>query len=407
MDINTKIALINPPSPFLIEQNVMPPLGLWYIKSSLEADGFKNVDIYDLGIEDQKIPDEYDVYGITATSPQWSEAVALAQEFRSRQAVLMVGGAHVGNVPEDGVVAGFDYVIVGEGEKAIQNIETGKSLQIIRMPRHHHLDDLPFPDRSQTWLYSYYIGAYPATTMMTSRGCPFSCSFCCKGIWGKKYTERSAENVLLEVDYLMQGYSYEAIMFFDDTFTINKNRLKELCQGFDLRGLIWRSFTRANQLDYDTAKRMADSGCYEIGVGVETGSEAIALSIQKGETIKEQRRGLLEAKRAGLRVKVFIIVGLPGESWETIQETEKFLNEIQPDDLDISILSVYAGSDIFKNPTKYDITFGEPTFYKGKPHDYECNVSTSLMTGREIIQARENLYDKFKKIKNTIHILTG
>jgi radical SAM superfamily enzyme YgiQ (UPF0313 family) len=196
-------------------------------------------------------------------------------------------------------------------------------------------------------------------------------------------------------------------MFFDDTFTINKNRLKELCQGFDLRGLIWRSFTRANQLDYDTAKRMADSGCYEIGVGVETGSEAIALSIQKGETIKEQRRGLLEAKRAGLRVKVFIIVGLPGESWETIQETEKFLNEIQPDDLDISILSVYAGSDIFKNPTKYDITFGEPTFYKGKPHDYECNVSTSLMTGREIIQARENLYDKFKKIKNTIHILTG
>jgi anaerobic magnesium-protoporphyrin IX monomethyl ester cyclase len=399
MNKDTRIVLINPPSPFLIEQNVMPPLGIWYMKSSLEADGFNNVDVYDLGIEDLEIPDEYDVYGITATSPQWPEAVALAQKLRSRQKILMVGGAHVGNMPHDGVGAGFDYVIVGEGEKAIQSIEIGKSDQVVYMPRHRNLDELPFPDRSQTWRYSYYVGSHNATTMMTSRGCPFSCSFCCKGIWGKKYMERSSDNVIQEVDQLMQGYGYEAIMFFDDTITINKNRLKELCQGFNTRGLVWRSFTRANQLDHDTAKRMADSGCYEIGVGVETGSEMIAQSIQKGETIEEQKQGLLEAKRAGLRVKVFIIVGLPGESWETIEETERFLDEMQPDDLDISILSVYAGSDIFKNPTKYDLTFGEPTFYKGKPMHYEAHISTSSMTGEEILQAREKLYNKFKKIK--------
>jgi radical SAM superfamily enzyme YgiQ (UPF0313 family) len=96
-------------------------------------------------------------------------------------------------------------------------------------------------------------------------------------------------------------------------------------------------------------------------------------------------------------VKVFVIVGLPGEKWETIRETDDFLAETQPDDLDVTVLSVYPGSDIAKHPEKYDVCFGGPTYYKGKPGQYQASVSTSEMTGREIVTAREMLHSKYKK----------
>jgi radical SAM superfamily enzyme YgiQ (UPF0313 family) len=124
---------------------------------------------------------------------------------------------------------------------------------------------------------------------------------------------------------------------------------------------------------------------------VESGSQKILDGIRKQETVDDNRQAVLMMRKAGIRSKVSVIVGLPGESWETVEETRKFIEETQPDELDVGILQVYKGTDIWKNPQNYELTFSEPTFYKGRPGEYQCKVSTPYMTSEELISARELL----------------
>lgn len=232
--------------------------------------------------------------------------------------------------------------------------------------------------------------------MITSRGCPHNCAFCSKDVWGRRYVARSVESVAEEIAQVHR-MGYKAIMFYDDTFVIGHDRLCGICEELRQRGITWRAFVRTDEVNEDILRMMRLSGCAEIGVGIESGSPEILAGVNKRETIEDHRQCIKTAHKVGLRVKGFVIVGLPGETWETVAETDQFLEEIQLDDLDISILSVYAGSDIYKHPKNYDLSFDYPSFYKGKPGKYEAHVSTSQMSAREIVLAREMLHKKHKK----------
>jgi radical SAM superfamily enzyme YgiQ (UPF0313 family) len=180
-------------------------------------------------------------------------------------------------------------------------------------------------------------------------------------------------------------------MFYDETFMADKERLIRLCEEFKNRQLVWRALGRSDNADLDIYKLMKDSGCREIAIGIESGSQTILDNIHKHTTVEQNRHCIQLIHQAGLRVKAFMIVGLPGESWETISKTDKFLAETKPDALDISILSVYPGSAIYKHPQNYDVKFGKPTQYKGRQNAYLCNISTSFMTSEEILRAQEML----------------
>ncbi len=395
MNKSTRIALINPESQFLIDQGVMPPLGLWYIMSSLKKNGYKNVEFFDLGLGDI-IPDGFDLYAVSATTPQWKVALELLPEI-SKKGITIIGGSHVTLKRQDGIDSGYDFIFIGEGEHLNTYLSLKSKERVIVADKIKDLNNIPFPDRTNIARYSYLINGIEATTMMTSRGCPFNCAFCCKGVWGRTYRERSPDNVIEEVNILMDQYGYNAIMFFDDTFMVNIKRLEKLCKHFKKRNLTWRAFGRSDQLSLEIATMMKDSGCVEVGIGIETGSQRIANGINKNESVDVQKKAIANCKSVGLKVKAFMIIGLPGEDEESIKETERFVEETQPDDIDFSILSVLPGSDIYNHPEKYDIEFGEPTFYKGKPGEYNCQVRTSALSSEMIVEARERLFTKFKK----------
>jgi radical SAM superfamily enzyme YgiQ (UPF0313 family) len=135
---------------------------------------------------------------------------------------------------------------------------------------------------------------------------------------------------------------------------------------------------------------MADCGCVEIGMGIESGSDTILKIVNKGETIATIKKAIRMLKSAGIRIKGFFIIGLPGESMETLTETRQFLDEVKLDSIDCKIFQPYPGSPIFDNRKDYDINWKDiemhNQFYKGRPGEYFGNVYTSNLTSKEIIK---------------------
>lgn len=377
------ITLVNPRSPFLENEAVMPPLGIMYLSSTLKAKGIPTR-IVDLGLGDP-LPDG-DLL-VTGTTPQSEEMLRLHGSGR----YTVAGGPHASIDPES-LSGSFSLVVAGEGEELIEHIVKERPTGFLRAKRVRNLDRLPFPDRSQAHRYNYRIDGRPATTMISSRGCNGKCSFCCKAVMDKGIFLRSAQNVLDEVREIKQ-LGFGAVMFYDDTIAINRKRIEEICSGMEGLDMRFRCFVRSDQVDEELFKRMAQAGCHEVLVGIESGSQKLLDNIRKQESIEQQKNAIIWGKKQGLKVKALMMVGLPGESWETIEESRSFIEETRPDELDVSILTVYKGTDIELHPEKYDIKFTRASWYKGRSGEYRSTVSTSSMSAAEIVQAREMLWN--------------
>jgi anaerobic magnesium-protoporphyrin IX monomethyl ester cyclase len=380
-----KIILVNPKSPFLMDSAVMPPLGIMYLAAVLKEKGVK-VEICDMGLGEE--PGDGDLY-ITGTTPQEAEMLKL-----QRNPYTVVGGPHASVDPE-ALKNKFDLVVVGEGEEVIHKIIKTKPEGMITTPRIRNLDSLPFPDRTKAGKYHWLIGGEKATTMITSRGCTGRCSFCCKAVMDKGIYFRSPKNIIEEVKEI-KAMGFGAVMFYDDSLAMKRDRLFEICRSIEKVDIIWRCFIRGDQVNQEMLNAMAQSGCYEILIGTESGSQKILNSIRKNETVTQNKNAIMMAKKAGIRVKALMIAGLPGETWDTIEESRQFLEETKPDDLDVTILSVYKGCDIYQNPHRYDLNFREPTWYKGRNDEYESTVQTSHLSESDIVKAQKMLFNIIK-----------
>ncbi len=396
-----KVALIQPASPFLIDSAVHGPLGLWYLGAALKRAGHEVV-YCDRGLGDA-LPDDCDVWCVTGTTPQRDD---MAHVIRAAgNTPVIVGGPHASADPAD-VALNMDgnvVVVVGEGEQILPEIlaHPMDDMVIVHAPRIMNLDALPFPDRSQAGRYHYYLRdrygvEHECATAITSRGCPHGCTFCSGGVWRRKYTARSAGNVIAEMWMLRDRYT--AVHFYDDSLAIDRKRLRALCDGLRETELVWRCFVRADQVDAGTLRHMAASGCVEIGLGVESGAQSVLDAIHKGETVQQQAACIQWAHDAGVRVKAFLVVGLPGESAHTIAQTEAFLKQTQPDDIDVSVLQLYPGAPLYDLPTGLTIE-GPSAWYKGKPGKYSCAHSTEWLRADEICDARDYLEAAYKGVR--------
>ncbi len=392
-----QVCLVSLPSPFLIDDKVFPSLGLLYIGQYLKSRQYK-VHVHDGPIED--IPTGYDVYGISATTPQFPQAVEALKEIRSfgYKSQVIIGGPHASVDPESCRNAGFDGVVLQAGEASMD----------LMMKHGCHLIDTPFagnihPDRSLIDItsYKYRVDGRLATSVMTTRGCPYRCAFCCK--INKKVTIYPANFVIDELRHLKDHYGYKAFMFFDDIFILDTKRLHTILDEITPWDIRWRGFVRADiaaRNGLDMAKRMYNSGCREVGMGIESGSDLILKLIQKDETTEELKRGIATLKEAGIRVKGFLIIGLPSESPETIEETRRFLKSSGLDDMDFSLFTPYKRSTIFDHQKEFDINWNsidlQKMWYKGTPGEYEAQVWTSTMSSKDLVDARDSLEREFK-----------
>jgi len=404
--------LVNPPSKFLIDDNVFPTLGLLYIGAYLKVADYGDVSVLDLnGMHTMPEIIDADIVGFYSNTPQFPSVLKLKETLKSaninKSAAYVIGGPHVSSRPVD-AESYFDYVVMGEGERAfldiIKGVDTGKRLpeKVIKYNYIKDLDSIPFPDRDLVDLksYRYLINGDLATTLITSRGCPYGCAFCANNAWGKTLRLRSPQNIIDELRILIDKYDYRTFMFFDDTMTVHRKRMEILCEMLKKLNITYRCFIRADTVDKDILAKMKESGCVEVGMGMESGSQRILNIVNKGQTVVQNMRAVKWCKEVGLSIKGFFVVGFPGEDAESVRETIDFIGKSRVDDLDITMFTPYPGSKIYQEKDKYDIRFKgtyEDSWYKGKPGSYRSSVSTSSLSSEKIANIRDEIEKRFKK----------
>lgn len=362
------IVLIQPPNKVLSQPTMYFGLGLLYVAASLEETGHnvKIVDFRDKSIDFSLIP-EADYYGITATTGEIEDAKFISHGLKKwrKNAITIIGGPHATILPQD-CVEDFDYVIVGEGEKAIVEVLEGKWIgKLAHSPPIENLDSIPFPARhllpeeavfSQTLYMGEKYGKGPkSTTIISSRGCPFRCSFCAN-VLPQKVRFRSPENFVNEIKFLQDRYDCHHFRFVDDNFTLNKQRVLQICDLLEPCDVHYRAQARSNLLDAEICQALKTSGCEEMGLGVETADDHVLKLNNKQETVSHHKKAIRLLKEAGIYAKAYFMVGLPGSTNKTIQKNMDFVKETQIDKYTVSIFMPYPGCEVANNPEKFGVT---------------------------------------------------
>lgn len=355
-----KIVLIFPPNIYQTKQS-MPPLGIAWLASVLRENGFKDVVLIDsmanrysnediIGLLKKQGPDLVGIsFGTQIRFSAFDLTRLIKKEFP--KIPIVVGGPHptltsqdtLENIPE------IDTVVRGEGEISFLNlvkaIESGRDLlgvrgisfrdkngRIIHNSREspiQDLDILPLPARDLLPMEKYdkttTLSKKRATSILSSRGCPYHCVYCSTSEqWGHSIRHRSPQNVVDEIEYVLKTYPFlEGIRFFDDVFTMDKNRVLEICDQILKRklNLVWECEARANTIDEEIVKAMKKAGCEFIDLGIESGSDRILRNIKKQITVEQAIEAAKIIKKAGIGLKAFFMHGLPGETYEDIKKT--------------------------------------------------------------------------------------
>lgn len=251
--------------------------------------------------------------------------------------------------------------------KNVHGISYKENEQIIHNPIREYttsedLDRIPFVSsvyKRHLNIKDYYLSQtlYPEVQIFTGRGCPFHCTFCSwpENLMGRKYRSRTADNIVDEFEYICQELpEVKEIFIEDDTFTINKSLVLDVCRKIRERRLdvTWSCNARAT-LDYSTLQEMKSAGCRLLIVGYESGNDEILKTIRKGVDTQQMRAFTKDAKRAGLLVHGDFIIGLPGETHETAQITFDYIREIKPDILQVAVATPIPGT-VFYDSVKKD-----------------------------------------------------
>jgi len=238
------------------------------------------------------------------------------------------------------------------------------------------LDNVPFPNRDVVpwnWYLEAWYSRRPFMNMMTSRGCPYHCSFCLwpQIMYGHRQRFRSVDNVLSEIKYLVDRYGVRELNIDDGTFTTNKARVIEFCQ--KLRGaglkLIWTCNGRVDNLDDEMLSEMKQSGCKMIRLGVESGSQEVLDKIRKGLTLRQIEDGVRLVKKHGIQALGGFMFGFPYDSRESVEQTIQLAKKLSPDQVQFSISMCYPGTSLYeyagsnnlllaKSFKEFDMTYG-------------------------------------------------
>ena len=365
--------MVNTPCPTLDDDRLEPPLGLLYLGTVLQRCGHY-VLLMDLSsrwgsIGNSPIPDGYDAYGFSTYTASYHLTQQLRNIVRARNpnALLMAGGPHATALPEQVSADGFDVVVKGEGEIAVQNImdtlnHGDAPPKILAYPAPNPLDTLPFPNFDMVDLatYSRRVDGQPSLSLLSSRGCPFPCTFCNSNIMGagKPIRFRSPENIVAELRRCKERYGVHHFRFQDDLFTINRRRVAALTSAIGPENIIYRCFARVNNFNGNMARMLVDSGCRHVSFGVESGSPRILArhAMNKRQTPEQITTALHAAHDVGLTTRIYLIVGFPEETDDTIVDTLTLMKSCPWDEFSVYPLIAYPGTPLHDHPEKFGIT---------------------------------------------------
>ncbi len=376
-----KVALLRPRfDTFLF----VPSLGLGYISSYLKQFGIDAIIIDALrdNLSEEQILKKLkdyapDVVGISCLSPLYCYVKTLAIMLKKEGYKVVIGGVHPTFMPKETLTeTGADYVICGEGEIAWRELATNNfsrpvkgvySLENIDTNNTKYnfadiitnLDELPFPDWQELKPHKYKYSPmgqiaknFPIAPIMPSRGCAYACTFCSSpNFYQRKIRFRSAENVIEEIKYLKKDFKIKEIQMMDDNLIYNEEFAVKFCNLLIKHNIKidWtcQNGIRADKLNLELAKLMKKAGCYMVAIGIESAHPTILKNIRKGETIEQISKSIEIAHKAGILVQGNFILGLPGETKETLQTTLDYSLKSNIDRGNINMLVVLPGSQLW------------------------------------------------------------
>ena len=411
-----RIALIAPPYP--LSEFPSPPLGICYVAAACEKAGAQ-VQLFDYIISEyrpEKLKQALDTFqphvvGTTSVTMNFKKAADILKRAKTfhPHVITMMGGPHV-SFDYDTVLRNIqeiDIVVIGEAEKTlleliptIRNRTLWPSIPGIAFYENEcvvvtktqslieDLDDLPLPARHLLNIPKYHTLGFPIS-IITSRGCPNQCIFCQgRRMVGQKVRYRSIENVVDEIEMLME-MGFEIINIADDLFTVSKGRVIQFCELIKKRNIsfVWSAFSRVNTVDSEILDVMKSAGCYAVSFGIESGNSDMLKCIRKGITLSQATNAIKICKSAGIRTHASFMVGLPGETLQTLNDSLSFA-----DSLDIEygfhFLAPFPGTTLRENIDEYDLEI--------LTHDwnqYDANraiVRTSALSSSDINRFVDN-----------------
>lgn len=427
--------------------------GLGYLAGALLRAGYDQVDLYDGAVETETLAarldrEPTDIVGISAPTPLIEEAFEAARVARARGAATILGGPHITLMPDDTLSrAEVDFIARGEGEvtlvefvRAIQanpdwrsaagaaretfgpilglsyRDPSGRIVHNPPRPLAQDLDALPLP-AYHLFKIDRYTNLQPLTdgldpharayTLVTSRGCPYKCTYCSKPITGSTWRARSVESVVAEWQMLVHEYHATEIGVTDDIWNLDLKRAKALCRALIDTGLNtvpWVTIhgMKVNHTDRELFDLMKKAGCKRVGFGVESGDEDILKRvIRKAQTLDQVRRAFRDAKAAGLQTMGFFIYGMPGETEETMEKTTRLALELDPDLANFMMAAPYPGTELWNQIQRegklYARTWSELAIHSDHAH-FEIGALDPKLVERKWHEAYRRFYFRPRRL---------
>lgn len=352
---------------------------------------------------------KFDLIGITVLSPVLHEVKMIFTSIRKNQSAAMVclGGPYVTTIMEDiFTYIPTDFAVYGEGEltfselifhlKSKMNIKDIRGLiykspngEIITNPPREqisNLDQMPFPAYDL-----FQMNRYPVHRIVTSRGCPYKCSFCnSSSIWQYKWRARSPENLIEEIEFLSKNYKNKTFVFSDNTFNVDMDRVNEFCNIIIEKRIkiLWSTPVRVDKITKELAIKMKNAGCYNVGIGIESANNKVLDSMGKRITIEEITKGIEIFKSAGIEVLGQFVIGSPGDTLQTVEESIIYARNSGLDF--VMFYSVLP----FKGTPQWDYVKNHGKLYSETIHDFHSTKP------RIVFETPEFSYpDRLKAIK--------
>lgn len=392
--------------PFHIRYQDMLNLHSRYIQAIKEDKHYVWQEVY-------KVIKEFnpDVIGITVLTAKYVSALKISQIAKSlnKSCKVIWGGPHA-SVDVERVLGNdaVDFVIRGEGEVTLKilidlliekknyfwenlcNVQglsykiDSKILHNPGRPLIEYLDALPFPSKNKVMFAERYL---PSSwgDIITLRGCPFNCGYCgAHNTWGYKVRYRSVQKILEEIDAIIARYNTKEFYFWDDNFTLNRDRTLEFCHLLEQKkiNISWGCTTRVDLLDDLLIKNLKKAGCNYISIGIETGSERMLKNIHKGITLEKANLASSLLNKHGLKYEAFFMVGFPEETQEDIRETVSFMRQLKNAKICFSIFTPYPCTEQYEIAKKYKLISEFPDWSQFS-HQSQANHFMKYITKKQ------------------------
>ncbi len=367
-----------------------------------------------------RVSAEYEFVVLFSSTAGFESDVRLAERMKSAKPSLKIAfvGPHVSVQPEKSLLASsaIDFVTYKEFDYAVRDFAAGKPLEEIPgvtfrkdgrvmatppPPQTTNLDAIPwvtpiYKRDLDVTKYNIPFLLHPYLALYTTRGCPALCTFC---LWPQTFDdhawrERSIDDTVEEVKYALKNFPQVREIFFDDdTFTIRKQRVLALCEKFKPLKFTWSCNTRVH-VDLETLQAMKAAGCRLFIVGLESGDPQILKNIKKGTTIEQARTFMKNCKKVGIKVHGDFIIGLPGETPQTISRTIQFAKELDPETIQVSIAHAFPGTELYNYVTSNGYFRPDVEMTDGKGHQLP-HIEYPNLPREKMVEAVDRFYKEF------------